>query len=745
MVISDAADNLYLQAEQYTLGEASRRYRPHPDGLPPLAGNILLLGYPGAGKTLTMLKMCHDLRSRSDVLPLYLPIEPWLATAASETSFPLHRRSTPREADVVTTSRALLALGLVDLINSYGSEELLDAAVRQFPGTAGMSDLATWQQEQLDLCRSVLDYGRRLPASHAEFPSLYGFVDQVGRTARRSGTKLVLLFDQVERTSSLYFDAVSGVLRRGEYLAIVASRPCPTAPARSLTPPGGDYRIHWLGTSSRSSKWRDFVMTLVSPDDFGPQVIELVNTHLTSLTSLLGPSARNVLAFALYVQGQLERGAPIERAWGSAITTLLDAEESSAAGAIGAWCGSPLSIFRDLRNRALDSQPSGIPGPSPAIAHLVGSELIPPDEVQNFIRLCTREGVLIPTQHQRHGLDELLEEYEINPLIISPRDPEALRDFSSTPTTFDLELDDVERWAKSSYGHRKASPAQRIFVSYWMTQGDESLPDLLEPRLLNRAELLTGAIQGSPQYSPEIRRKVKTEADLVIVDLSALRREVLVEYGWAIGSKKRIFLAARNEDARAACPEWLRERQIHLFESARIDEFVKQLVDTLDTPADTVATWDIDPTGHSLNRRPDQNTTAVIGAGPNLAGVLDLFSAVNKEFGLGNIHSIDLSTGARVGGELFEVIRLCRQASRLVLVFSGQESVDFLLCAAGGIFTTYDSYSNKKIRKHLLNINLSGAATSKIVPSLLSTKPGVATSDDLSTGSSRFREWLESR
>ena len=267
---------LYLEAEQYSLDEAAARYRPHPDALPRLSSNTLLIGYPGAGKSQSLMRRCWELKHDSGTLPLYLPIEPWIATAASEMAFPLHSKMTPREASVREIANVLLALGIIATLQELDDDVAYAAAAECFATPPRRrSVLSRWMSNRCKRAGAFL-----IMVSPCQTTTRRSGISSHSSTRSGAsltpGRKLILLLDQVERTSPLFFDAVSSLLRRGEFLAVVATRPCPTAPEQAVTPSGHEFLVHWLGSSSRTEAWREFALDIIRTQGSDARVIEII-------------------------------------------------------------------------------------------------------------------------------------------------------------------------------------------------------------------------------------------------------------------------------------------------------------------------------------------------------------------------------------------------------------------------------------------------------------------------------------
>ena len=759
---SHASSRPYYQAEHYSLAEAARRYRRSPDDIPyPPATNYLLVGYPGVGKTMALKKICYDLLSSESHSPVYLQVEPWIASVAAHDPAAYESSSSVLGQRLATTSRILLALGILTEIARQVSnpEPVLRAGLNSF--SAPPTDMAVpsdgekvldWIDEQVAICREVLDFDKELPSPYTRFPPLFGFAQRLAAASKRSGRTLVLLLDQVERTSPVYFDSVSSLLRRGEYIVLVATRPCPSAPHQSKLPAGHDFRIHWLGSDYRKPQWRTFLNAVITYEEFTDDVRRLVERRREAISSLVGPSTRLALELLMSLEVQLHR-AQSDQAWDRAVVRWREENIQSAGVRISGHCESPVYLLSRLRDQCLNARTAADVGPGPIILHIRPIAKHLTRRTEDFIRVCVREGLLIPANAQRHGLDTVLHDFEVQPLLATLAEPSFLSQFSALPQSTTISEQDLLRWVRA----REPAPIESdvIFVSYWMTEESDAdhkpLPDMLDAQLLGRAQVITGTDlpPNAVQYAPAIRQLIVRHAKLVIVDLSAQRREIYVEWGWAIGGMKRVILCCEDNLQLHSLPAWVRDRQVRLYGPRHLATFVNTVIKSLDTNSGPIEKWQADPTLRDLRVAPDWRTSAVIGMrGDQLEEVRRACSAASHAVALDDPLVVELSIPtprqALSGDLLFDIILACRSAARLILVFSGDEEADLLLAVAGGIFSAVDTFTAHGV-KHTrrLLVYVAGDPSAPTVPSLLLAKPGTKLAAEIGDVRKTVHDWIQ--
>lgn len=277
-----AKRQIWPEADQYRIREVPDIFIPHPEGLPSTLRNCLVVGSAGVGKTMVLKKLCYDLsQSSGKLLPIYIKIEPWIGKLSGEIAYPIEIRRTPREKELDICIRILIALGLTKRIYKYAEVSIVKAAADQFPKQVEYDDnIEKWIETQLLQIRKVVEQGEKLPNDYLSFPPLSEFANVVGERAKEDGITLVFLLDQVDKTPKPIFESITSLLRRGDYISVIATRPCPSAPDSVIMPsqviPGNDYTVHWLGSDPRSVEWKKFISDVTETIGFDRQTLNLM-------------------------------------------------------------------------------------------------------------------------------------------------------------------------------------------------------------------------------------------------------------------------------------------------------------------------------------------------------------------------------------------------------------------------------------------------------------------------------------
>ncbi len=725
----------YLNAELYHLSDAHERFELHPEGVPRIARNCLLLGQQGVGKSIVLKELCYRHRESDNILPLYIPIESWINQIRAEMAYPRHTPVSPHEQDVIACTEILLSLALIETTHEHSGYEYVEKAISLFPShLSSKVYFDKWKNDQLSIVRSVLEDGRRLSPTSSSFPTVYNVANTIGKAVSATSKTVLFLVDGVDKISLVQFEGVRSLLNRGEYLAVIATRPCPCAPDPSVLPSkvilGNDYDIHWLGKNPRSQKWRDFARDVLRGSPLDEKAIEIAIANLKSLTSLAGASVRTILRICSEIEFNIQERKSDEEAWNESIMSLINEEKRIAGEVMGAWClEEPDRIIKFMVEKAtVMRQEEGKQGPGPAILCISKSQKLFLDEkILKFLRVCVREGIFIPLNP---ALEPLPDDYEINPLLTIPDEHAVFSALSDETCKFYIECKKFKYWVKEKPSGGPPGK-KKVFVPYWMSAPEKQgvLAQRLRERAFRRFEILTGEDTYPGQWSPEIKKLLK-QSHVVTCDLTVPRRDVYVELGLAIGLCKQVLLGCETREEEKRNPGWVLEQKIYPFGSdSDFDSFLCQLLRMLDIFPDRVATWLDSPSyEESINYKPSPTYLVLIGHGNAFCNVQEICKTVAQEHKLffEQVLSESGQEDVRHGGILYDIIPLARRAGTLVLLFDGTES-DFLTCVAGGIFASRDfiRVGKKSCKRKLFLINFLGPNSKGITPGLLESKPKV--------------------
>ena len=239
------------KADAYTIVEAARVYRPHPDGLPSVEASQLLVGYPGAGKTLVLKKLCWDLLFEPQYVPVYIAIEAYVAMVASEATYTPDVKLTKPDAPMRACINFLLGLAIVDGVMDAGwpraaapaIETLSRGSVTEEPIASLGARYQMWKREHLQRLTATLSYGADADPIFSEPPTVFSLARLMADRIQRTGkpwyylsTRLIDCAHSISRPCRAFFAGASTSQLLLPALALRPRRRRASTPARSTTP-----------------------------------------------------------------------------------------------------------------------------------------------------------------------------------------------------------------------------------------------------------------------------------------------------------------------------------------------------------------------------------------------------------------------------------------------------------------------------------------------------------------------------
>jgi hypothetical protein len=695
------------KADSYSIVEAARVYRPHPDGLPPASASQLLVGYPGAGKTLVLKKMCWDLLFDSDYVPVYVAIEAYVSMVAGEATYtPDVSRAGP-DSTMRSAINFLLGLALVDACLDAGLPDECGKAVRLLAAGSSGSDEPSavgyqeWKQRCLRQLTASLSYGAPPPAFLDAAPTVYAVAKTLGDEVRKSGCTLVLLIDQVDRLRPFYFKALSSLLRRSSYFAIIASRPSPSAPNPSSVDHGAvDHSTYWLGRSRQNSDWSEFFADVVRsrsdlPDEIKVQMIE----RKEAIDSLFRPSVRRVITFTDSVRDQCEERG-FDDAWEIALFQAIEDESNEAILSLQTVTRDPLGVIKNWQKRSDEKARASKSDRFTGSGFRLPADAALSERATGFIRLCVRDGIFVPRGLASPKFDQLSTRYEINPLVSAPpRFYKRMVRFKRDPKPFDIGVQEIEHWTSTRPPTHSRDPDRPVVVVVGPSAVE--LADSLKPALGG------GATVEALQAGDDVWRLLG-RARLLITDLTDSDPIASYAIGTAIArgvpvrpfdvrpsaAYERVAPRGRGRDGESLLLSTPRS-------SSRRDEAVQalifELVELLRVPPSPTEAWTADAKGRSLNYRPSARGVFIVAAGDRLKEIEALVRSESTPEVDAPV-TIDCETrGLRID----DIVKPARTSGLLMLDLQGASArgtgIGMLIAGAFGRHAAYVGDSRTRI------------------------------------------------
>lgn len=726
---------LLAEADGYTLEQAASIYVDHVEGYPTLEKNCLLVGPLGSGKTI-MLKAVHAQQAASsDYHPAFVELTRWIGHIAGETVTYGPNQLTPR-AQVLREAMSLMVIvGLCDAASAFRTPDQFPALWSQFPPAMSLLNGV----ERLTYLKRVSKEALLTNELSDDFPSVPNVASALGQDIREShGKKLVFLVDQIDQVGSQFFPPIVSLLKRsGDYISILATRPCPTAPHAEVPPrdviAGDSYSILHLGRTVDGKIPYDFVQDFLEALPLQKPIQDEIKERATLIANLMWPSMRSAVEAIVRFVHFRANNVPSQEAWFRALADTAKSYEAVLKSALRGWC-NPTAMLKDWRDKILASRTRIGRSNFLLPTNLVGD--LKSTASERLIRMLLKNGVLLIGPSDDYIPGSLPRVCEIAPLLLVNTPHVDLRHFAATPTTIPLSEKQIQKWLG---GGPPPSPSiKRVFISYRMEDPGEKTPliGILKSKFKSTIEIITGEdILGSPRWSPEILERI-APVDLVLCDLTVPRRNVFVEYGVAIGMHVYVTQCVSRENlAEVDLPVWVTHRQLQKFSvsGASNDEFSDNVAGLLESEQNLKLSWRLDSQGEHLDVPRKEKRISCIG--PETSGqLLEKITAQARE----SDFDFRFYPISKHRNDLDVVIKAARSSSTLLLIFEGTMT-DYLTCVAGGILAAKPGRSGST-RMLLLDI---GDGSGSVVPSLLVTHPLAHLCHDLTDLHHRFHERLE--
>ena len=286
-------------------------------------------------------------------------------------------------------------------------------------------------------------------------------------------------------------------------------------------------------------------------DDLSIQLRASLTERKNIIDSLFRPSVRRVISFTDTIRDR----APIagfESAWQYALEKAIEDETNEAVGSLSVVSGAPLDVVRDWQGRAEQHSSGKYAGAGFQMPR--GASLTP--RMNNFLRICVRDGILVPRGTAPPKFDQPHSRYEVNPLICAP--PSAYRGmtaFARNPRAFPITVDDLDHWS----ARRRAPSSERQ---------DRSSISVVGARAVEIADRLTSAVEAAATVEVVTPDDTDVEAtvsksDLLVADLMELSPLLTFAVGTAIARGIPVRTVAT---ASSPSPKWLPKASADLLD-----------------------------------------------------------------------------------------------------------------------------------------------------------------------------------
>ncbi len=680
----------------------------------------MIIGGAGTGKSMAMRQICAEHEYSDHVFPLYVHAETWLARSLGEVAGAPAGASSPALSRVREYTNALLLLAVIDRLDLIGEAELAVATTeilsRLDEGAGvGAQSIANWIAHHEGQISDAVRGEHSLPAPYCDLPDLPDLLEAIGRIVRRtSGKRLLILIDQLDKVSPAYFPILATALRRSDsYFLFIATRPSPAAPDDTVIQTRvGDIAWRWMGKQWDSETWGDFLLRTASRF-FETEVVQLMREAAPTLQRVVGPSTREFLLIANRVKSLLGIGLDPRVAIKQAISEEVSSFQSVLSSSL-----YDVASFATLQHRINDRVSKLSPFGSliwPAEMRMVPDRgaVILDERIVRKLRVAVREGMLVPTDQERYGIDGPALRFRMIPMAVVPAGS-AVTIANRPGPPIEIQESEFSDWTKTSFAGRPVEHPASVFYSHWMDDRNQVSKAFLEElaRELRPigVEATTGKVINSAsrrqldelQLSEQIRTKI-SDASVVVVQLDPPRLAMAMELGWALAIGRRCLTTASDPSALQQIPRPLHalsEIQWNGTDAGRkvtVSEVLKTY-DHLLYAGGRDYFLDVDADGSKVNTfARDLSRIMIVGADiadlEVVRRVRDL--AANENYPVPTLlDTTDYGDGNQIG----KLVAEARRSSTLLAVFTGDQSADYLTALSLGAFTYADKDKKRKIQ-----------------------------------------------
>ena len=718
--------DLLTEADGYTHKQAALLYVHHLEGLPTLEKNCLLVGPLGSGKTIMLKAIYSKYETSNSIFPVFVELSRWMSLISGETHTYTQDHISPRGTALLDAMSLSIILGLCVSAGALNEDNHFPELWSLFPSEITSLPHA---ERQSFITRSIKNTLTTGDPFSMDLPSVHAVACALGRdTRQKDGRKLVILVDQIDQVASQFFPPLANLLKRsGDYISILATRPCPTAPDAEVTPSdvisGDSYGVLHLGRSSKGEIPYGFVRDFIHALPLDEAFREAIADRSTLIGNFMWPSLRSAISVIVRYKLFRSQGVAADEAWYKSLIDTAKGYEALLKDGLRAW-GSPTSMLKDWRDRIFKER-----------AQIGRSYFVLPTDLvgdvkgkgpQRLLRMLLKNGVFLLGPEEQYTPGSIPRVCEVAPLLLVNTPRVDLDHFVTQPATIVITQKAMDKWCQTTGGF----PTQRrksVFVSCKGAQDPDKktpLQEIIERKFKSSIEVVTGALPGSPPWSPRILEMI-SRSDLMLCDLSVPRRNVFVEYGIAIGAHIPV-IQCRSTESTDRYPAWITSRQVQTYrtdlkENYKLENSVSY---SLNSETDLKSSWRRDSTGKKLDVAAKRNVVAFIAPTPsnNLYSRLDAI-AREEDF---DLRFLELQDNR---DDLESIIRMARSAGTLIAVFN-HTATDYLTCIAGGIFVT--GRITGKASMFLLGLH------DDAIPSQLSNHPSAYTCRDESDLLSMF-------
>jgi hypothetical protein len=687
-------------AAYYTAADAERLFVLPSTALPRSHGHSVVFGPRGAGKTHLLKTLLARWSREPQFLPLYIELgeEQWIASIAGEVELDSTAPLSPRDRAMVECMWLALCHSIASrCFDRLPADALLPVLSRVTPG---IDSLGSWSDRIHSRIQELLKRGRGAVAGRDDTSAI---AHRLGiELSRVSGQRLLILMDQIDRMAGPLLEPILSLLQKASgYSFVLASRPCPAAPAPTPVPQGvggGDnYKVFAVGREGDLRKQAEIIEELYDrlgqagrgASAWAERTSRELRPRIGLIAALTWPTLRDAVSLFIDYESRRASGNTEGEAFAAAIKHVQRECQANAEDHISAWCENPRGLIESWRKRvATETRNEAVRAQVKLIRTRIDVGV--PAPAERFLRVALKSGVLTSPDSAAYLGDRIPDIYEIPPLLTVPEGVVPSPRSLDRTVIWEVLPDEIAIWAKRGAGRQNHGP-RTAFVSVHTGSperrgavGDSRLFRALEDGIGGDVLLRSQDDLGPSIVATELRDMIRTSG-LVVCDLTVPRREIFLEYGWAIGFFKQVVQVTESRASTHIAP-WARVlNTFHYGNDSDRRTLCRSVVGALNSPSEPTRTWRASPDGSAIDVFAHSENVTFAGTSTDITKARHEYDSHLKNL---KFRPTYMTLDPLNSQMLFELIPAVRAAGTLVLMLNDDEEIDFLTCVAGGIFTS---------------------------------------------------------
>jgi hypothetical protein len=557
----------WLDGEKIPEGSIKEIFRNPPDVQTVIYRNALVIGSRGGGKTTYFRYLKHNHEEKGGIA-LHFSLGTLLGPITREIGMGVFTLDLPKENqnNILGKSISVIAVGVAERLIRRGINLDSEIVRNCIPDVIKIPTSKLNYEIIKSIEREVIRTEVALFEEIFKLQPLYEFVSSIANYVSNGKSHLLLLLDRADMVNFNLLYPIFNILdQSGNYVALVATRPCSVGNLFSLTNivAGDHYDVIHIGTNPRSESWEKFVEeAIVAQPQFKNHFNKIPEDIKEHIIALSRESIRTALdlSFRYLITNNSELN------FKKAVTDVKENLMSATVKTLDKYHSNFSGLINELRKDALTD--NTIKGPVILKIKEKGKEDLfdePDGRTKKFVEEALRNDAFCPPCNVRWEPGIFMPEVEIAPLLIWNEKDTLWSNKNSVSKTIQKKENEIFNLSRVTINKKTIFIAYRMKIEESRTFRREiQIKVQQHPNLKNNIELTDGKVIGGKDWSKEIRDRIK-KSKVMVADVTGMNTEVMFEIGFAFGLKKYIYPVAYDNSVISKFPKWLSRLQLGTF------------------------------------------------------------------------------------------------------------------------------------------------------------------------------------